>query len=428
MAIRQPLVNSLLMQNPQFPNNNLLSLLSPTTVPQMNPGGILTSNLQAPMVAPTTAPTPAPALGLLDPSGQDRATAFLKGLGAAGPALMAAGAPTTDPGGRLKGIAAAAQARQTATNTYLQNERARKAQAATLAVAQAKAAREKKLFDIELARKQGILNLLKPRPGTNVSSVSAANQLAPRSSGLPNQNVVPATSTQVTSPPPAGSIQFGGMNIPQSVVQIARLSDEPEKALTDYVTAFTKPGVKYNSDGSLTLAGKLPLEELYRKSLAKPLAAIEQANTKLNAINVSLGLNTGVGDLAAINMYQRLIDDAVVRGEDVKLIQESQSFVDTILTKYQALEKGEKLGVTLRKQMKEAAKEFVSTIVSGYSPRLRKVKSSTDGLGLDFNRIWFGPDFSAKEITKKIKPSKKSTPYVPNIVTVPPADPNLNIP
>ena len=110
MGIRQPLVNSLLMQNPQFPNNNLLSLLSPTTVPQMNPGGILTSNLQAPMVAPTTAPTPAPTLGLLDPTGEDRATAFLRGLGAAGPALMAAGAPPTDPGGRLKGIAAAARA------------------------------------------------------------------------------------------------------------------------------------------------------------------------------------------------------------------------------------------------------------------------------------------------------------------------------
>ena len=135
MAIRQPYSRQMQLPietgvNPLFSQQALLPIRRNV------PAGLLNR-------VPTTVPTTAPVVttGLLDPTGQDRAAAFLKGLGAAGPALMAAGAPTTDPGGRLKGIAAAAQARQAATDTFLQNERARKAQDITVATAQATAQR-----------------------------------------------------------------------------------------------------------------------------------------------------------------------------------------------------------------------------------------------------------------------------------------------
>jgi len=69
----------------------------------------------------------------------------------------------------------------------------------------------------------------------------------------------------------------------------------------------------------------------------------------------SLSLGTGVGDISAINQFQKVIDEgAVTRDQDVKLIQSSQSLADTLKTKIKKLEKGEQLSPELRKQMREA--------------------------------------------------------------------------
>ncbi len=69
----------------------------------------------------------------------------------------------------------------------------------------------------------------------------------------------------------------------------------------------------------------------------------------------SLGLGTGVGDIAAINQFQKVIDEgAVTRDQDVQLIQSAQSLVNTLQTKMKGLQAGEKLSPDLRLQMKNA--------------------------------------------------------------------------
>lgn len=68
----------------------------------------------------------------------------------------------------------------------------------------------------------------------------------------------------------------------------------------------------------------------------------------------ALSLETGVGDLAAINQFQKVIDEgAVTRDQDVKLIQQSQSLLNSIKTKYKKLGEGDQLSPDIRSEMKK---------------------------------------------------------------------------
>lgn len=75
----------------------------------------------------------------------------------------------------------------------------------------------------------------------------------------------------------------------------------------------------------------------------------------VNNTQAALSLSTGAGDLAAINQFQKVIDEgAVTRDQDVKLIQSSQSLLNTLNTKVKKLQKGEQLSPELRQQMNQA--------------------------------------------------------------------------
>ena len=84
-------------------NTSLFGSPSMTTRPTAAP------MMPAPATRPPAPTSAANLQALLALSGQDRASAFLKGLGAMGPALIAAGAPSTDPGAAQKNIALAGQ-------------------------------------------------------------------------------------------------------------------------------------------------------------------------------------------------------------------------------------------------------------------------------------------------------------------------------
>jgi len=136
-----------------------------------NPGALFGSSM---MPRPTTTltftpPTPAPAARpaaptsaanlqtLLALSGQDRANAFLKGLGAMGPALIAAGAPSTDPGAAQKNIALAGQLRAKTTQDDLARQRAANVQALSTQIALQKAGREQAAFDRAEQQRQKLM-------------------------------------------------------------------------------------------------------------------------------------------------------------------------------------------------------------------------------------------------------------------------------
>jgi len=132
-----------------------------------NPNALFGSSMMprtaaAPMMpAPATRP-PAPTSAanlqaLLALSGQDRANAFLKGLGAMGPALIAAGAPSTDPGAAQKNIALAGQLRAKTTQDDLTRQRAAGMQTLTTQMALQKAGREQQAFDRAEQQRQKLM-------------------------------------------------------------------------------------------------------------------------------------------------------------------------------------------------------------------------------------------------------------------------------
>lgn len=79
-----------------------------------------------------------------------------------------------------------------------------------------------------------------------------------------------------------------------------------------------------------------------------------------NNIDAALSQNNGLGDVAAINQFQKIIDEgAVTRDQDVKLIQSAQSLLNLLETKIEGLKKGDKLSTDQRSQMRALMKQYL---------------------------------------------------------------------
>jgi hypothetical protein len=125
----------------------------------MMPRPVAAPMMPAPAARPAAPTSAANLQTLLALSGQDRANAFLKGLGAMGPALIAAGAPSTDPGAAQKNIALAGQLRAKTTQDDLARQRAANVQALSTQIALQKAGREQQAFDRAEQQRQRLMTL-----------------------------------------------------------------------------------------------------------------------------------------------------------------------------------------------------------------------------------------------------------------------------
>ncbi len=110
-----------------------------------------------------------------------------------------------------------------------------------------------------------------------------------------------------------------------------------------------------------SLNEKISKNDTYKKT--------NSMQTYANNVTSALSSATGVGDIAAINQFQKVIDEgAVTRDQDVKLIQGAQSLMDTLKTKIKKLEKGEALSPTLRQQMR-------TTVDSMYASQIKALNN-----------------------------------------------------
>lgn len=83
--------------------------------------------------------------------------------------------------------------------------------------------------------------------------------------------------------------------------------------------------------------------------------------TYANNIDAALSQGSGTGDIAAINQFQKVIDEgAVTRDQDVKLIQSSQSLMNTLKTKINKLAKGDQLSTQQRQQISSLTNQMVN--------------------------------------------------------------------
>lgn len=100
----------------------------------------------------------------------------------------------------------------------------------------------------------------------------------------------------------------------------------------------------------------------------------------------ALSQGTGVSDIAAINQFQKVIDEgAVTRDQDVKLIQQSQSLLNQYKTMIKKLEKGEQLSPEQRTQMKDLVNKMYESQVNALSkdPYIKAKMTEAKSYGLN---------------------------------------------
>jgi hypothetical protein len=124
------------------------------------------------------------------------------------------------------------------------------------------------------------------------------------------------------------------------------------------------------------------------------------------ALIASLEQGTGVGDIAAINAFQRIAVDpgVAVREGDVALLQSAQSFTDQASLKAKGLWKGDKLTPEARKQMLDVAKNVYKFRVDFVEENTQNVRTIAKEQGIDYGK-YIGRNYSSfEELKNRVKP------------------------
>lgn len=154
------------------------------------------------------------------------------------------------------------------------------------------------------------------------------------------------------------------------------------------------------------------------------------------ALIAALSQENGVGDIAAINSFQRLVVDpgVAVREGDVALLQSAQSFTDLATLRAQGLVKGDKLTPEARAKMLELVRGVYNFRIGLVDESTQQIRNMAQEQGIDYGK-YVGKNFkSFEEIQAGITPQAKfelstgdADTYITNVVnslsTTPQANP-----
>ena len=378
------------------PNRN--ALFGQITTPNLIAPNLMTPTLTTPTMpasaARPAAPTSAANLQtLLALSGQDRANAFLKGLGAMGPALIAAGAPSTDPGAAQKNIALAGQLRAKATQDDLTRQRAANVQALNTQMALQKAAQEKALFNQKIAKDAMVRRMLVGMGGPQQPQAQAVQPqpMANVMSG-PEPMVMP-TAVQ-TPPAKAGQASPQGLlGLSNPMVMSILASEDPAGALNRTLLQRNDPSKMYTPDGRLTPKGRSDMEKTYRSELKPVLEKVQEVDRKMRFVKSGIADATGTGDILAVTQFIKMIDEGVVTAGELAVQQGANSIIGQMRTWLKQAKEGDVLDVTLRKNIKRLAGMMEQNTYATYRTQVELAKKGALELGLRWDtQIWRGGD------------------------------------
>ena len=102
----------------------------------------------------------------------------------------------------------------------------------------------------------------------------------------------------------------------------------------------------------------------------------------------ALDQENGVGDISAINSFQRLAVDpgVAVREGDVALLQTAQSFGDQALLRAQGLMVGDKLTPEARTQMKTLSAQIYDSRVGFVEDNTAQLRTIAEENNIDYNK------------------------------------------
>jgi len=149
------------------------------------------------------------------------------------------------------------------------------------------------------------------------------------------------------------------------------------------------PDAEYLADGGLAPKGIQKRYVEYRQDTKRLKDAGYVWQKKLGAVMRGLEKGNGLGDLAAVNAFQKMIDEGVVKGEDVRLIAGAVSTWNQIKLWKETRKSGDQLAEATRAQMADMARSLFEDGSKEIQERLLGQKDivNTAHPGLDWNKI-----------------------------------------
>lgn len=151
----------------------------------------------------------------------------------------------------------------------------------------------------------------------------------------------------------------------------------------------------------------------YWRGQFKPLIdSATNQTTQSRKVKASLGLGTGTGHIAAINALQKQIDEgAVVRDQDVALIQSAQSLVGTLQGQMERLKSGKLLSPTIQAEVQQVSDALTQATLEAVNERTSAYTDTMKAEGVEFGTV----------LPKTLRDAFAPKPAAPPAVAAPPA-------
>ena len=177
-----------------------------------------------------------------------------------------------------------------------------------------------------------------------------------------------AVRAPVAPPAPGSDASQVGLEVALFTAQKGRPPNVAEQLVIERRVSLQKPpttDANAKIGGALQLANSLKTHPAYSKML--------EIEGNYGAVQQGMRQANGVGDIAAINAIQHMIDVGVsVREADVALLQSAQPFFASLRAKLKSLESGAKLDPETRQSILVLARGLMSARAAGFNESVGK--------------------------------------------------------
>ena len=140
--------------------------------------------------------------------------------------------------------------------------------------------------------------------------------------------------------------------------------------------------------GGLTPKNVIDTEIQLNNTVNTRTAASREAETSFNNIKAGAAVADGVGDLAVINTFMRLLSPGIVTGQDYESATKSGGLLDELKTLKAQVEKGELLSKGQRDRFVSLSKTFMENAKKQNEEQLRGVRSIVKNYNLNEENVF----------------------------------------
>lgn len=180
-----------------------------------------------------------------------------------------------------------------------------------------------------------------------------------------------APVTKFVDPQAGQSFAKPGPDAASVKPQLINTIDDSGKPVQKFVVP--KAGEQFGipekgNDNDRDFAHKLRTE--YKKDTLKPDSFVKKVEKIENILPKDAEKMSGTAQVTLINQFQRLIDDAVVKSDDINMIRSAQSLQEQMTTWVDGIKNGAKIGDEQVEEMRRMAYELVD-------PELQRLEELT---------------------------------------------------